>query len=283
MTNGAARLDVKSLDGTRIAVWAEGDGLPLVLVHGSIADHTTFDAFIAVLRESWSVYAMDRRGFGASDDGLGYSVERDFEDVATVVNAVSSRTGKPVALWGHSYGANCAMGGATLTDRVSHLILYEPSLGIRYPTGSIDAIEAALTRGDREAAIKIALVDILELTDEEFAAMRATPLWPTRIAAAHTIPRECRVEDGWVYSRGQFDAVRAHTLFLAGSDSVPAVKQATARAMVAITDSRLRVLEGHAHFAHKSDPAAVDAIVGEFVLTGAAWFLAGVLVVGVLV
>ncbi len=63
-----------------------------------------------------------------------------------MIDAVAARTGGPVAVWGHSYGANCAMGGAALTANVHHLVLYEPSLAIPYPPGSIERIEAALAR-----------------------------------------------------------------------------------------------------------------------------------------
>ena len=264
----ATRLDVRSTDGTPIAVWVEGDGPPLVLVHGSIADHTTFEPFVAALRDGTTTFSLDRRGFGASGDAPGYTIERDFEDVASVVEAVADRVGGPVALWGHSYGANAAMGGAALSPRVSHLVLYEPSLGLPYPPGSIDAIEAALARGDREAAIVAALVDILELSDDEVAAMRATPLWPVRLAAAPTIPRECRAEEGWVYLPGQFAGIGAPTLLLAGSDSVPVVAEATRRAAAAIPGARVHVLDGHAHFAHKTDPAMVAAIVRSFTAPG---------------
>jgi 3-oxoadipate enol-lactonase len=50
----ARRFDVRSVDGTSLAVWVEGSGPPLVLVHGSIADHTTFDPFVDVLRDEWT-------------------------------------------------------------------------------------------------------------------------------------------------------------------------------------------------------------------------------------
>jgi pimeloyl-ACP methyl ester carboxylesterase len=261
----ATRFDLDSPDGTSIAVWVEGVGPALVLVHGSIADHTTFDPFAAVLRHDVTTFSMDRRGFGASGDTPDYSIEQDFADVAAVVDAVAARTGGPVALWGHSYGANCAMGGAALTSNVHHLILYEPSLGLAYPPGSIEAIETALARGDREAAIFAVLVDILEMTDEEIDAFRSDPLWPVRLAAAATIPRECRAEQNWVYRPGQFTALTAPTLMLAGSDSVPVVREATDRAAAAIPNAEIHLLDGHGHFAHKTDPTMVSAIIQRFI------------------
>jgi pimeloyl-ACP methyl ester carboxylesterase len=262
---GVSRFDVESADGVDIAVWVEGRGPALVMVHGSIADHTTFEPFVDVLGDRFTTFAMDRRGFGASTDAADYAIERDFADVAAVVDAVAARTGEPVALWGHSYGANCAMGGATLTANVDHLVLYEPSLGLPYPPGSIDRIEAALAEGDREAAIVAVLVDILEMTGDEIDALRANPLWPVRLAAAPTIPRECRAEEGWVYRPGQFDGITAPTLLLAGSESVPAVAEATERAAAAIPGAQVQVLHGHGHFAHKTDPALVAAILERFV------------------
>ena len=172
------------------------------MVHGSIADHTTFEPFVAVLRDQLTTFSMDRRGFGASGDSAPYAIERDFEDVAAVVDAVAARTGGPVALWGHSYGANCAMGGAALSDNVSRLVLYEPSLGIPYPPGSIALIEAALARGDHDAAIIAVLVDILEMSADEIDDFRSSPLWPVRLAAAPTVARECHAEEDWVYRAG---------------------------------------------------------------------------------
>jgi pimeloyl-ACP methyl ester carboxylesterase len=100
------RFDIQSGDGTSLAVWVDGHGPPLVLVHGSIQDHTISAPLVDELRDGVTTFSMDRRGFGASGDTAGYSIEREFEDVAAVVDAVAARTGGPVALWGHSYGAN---------------------------------------------------------------------------------------------------------------------------------------------------------------------------------
>lgn len=267
---GADRFGVRSADGTPLAVWVEGQGPPLVLVHGSMCDHTASDPLVAELRDTMTTFAMDRRGFGASGDAAGYALEREFEDVAAVVEAVAARTGGPVALWGHSYGAGCAMGGAALTGAVHHLVLYEPGLGIPYPAGSIEEVEAALAAGDAETALLLVLAGIVGMTDEEIASLRSGPRWPTMLASAPTVPRECRAEDGWTYRPGAFDGLSAPTLLLAGTETHPVLRQATDRALAAIPGARVQVLEGHAHLAHRSDPVMVAAVIRSFVSGSAA-------------
>ena len=262
-----ARLDVQSPDGTPLAVWVDGDGPALVLVHGCPSEHTTFDPLVAELRPNVTSYAMDRRGSGASGDMAPYAIEREFEDVAAVIEAVAARTGGPVALWGHSYGCNPAMGGAALSANVHHLVLYEPSFGLTYRPGAIDAIEQAVAAGDAERAIRAAFVDTGVMTDEDFEAFKAGPRWPNVVASAPTLPRECRVENDWVYRRGHLDAISAPTLLLTGSDTDPELTSCTQQAAAAIPNAQIRTLDGHGHFAYKTDPAMVAAIVRDFITT----------------
>ena len=263
------RFDVVSTDGTPIAVWTEGHGPAVVMVHGSIADHTTFEPLVLELRDHVTTIAMDRRGFGASGDGAVYSIGRDFDDVAAVVDAVATRIDGPVALWGHSYGANCAMGGAVRSAHVDHLILYEPSLGLSYPPGSINAIEDAVAHGDHEAAISAVLADTLGMTDEDIEPYRTSPQWPARLAAAPTIPRECRVEESWRYSPGQFDEIAAPTLLLTGSLARATSSMPLPVAAATIPDARIHILEGHGHLAHHTDPALVATLIQSFVADAA--------------
>ena len=261
----ATRFYVDTGDAAGITVWALGNGPGLVMVHGSIADHSTFESLISALAPDLTVFAMDRRGFGASPDTPGYSIDRDFAGVARVVDPVAARTGGPVSVRGHSYGANRAMGGAALTGNIDHLILYEPSLGLPYPPGSIEAIEAALATGDNAAAITAVLVDILELTDDEIDVFRASPQWPTRVAAAPTIPGN--VGPNRPGSTGPASSTRLprRPSLLTGADSVPAVTQATNLVAAAIPDARIHILDRHAHFAHKTDPDMVAEIIEKFI------------------
>jgi pimeloyl-ACP methyl ester carboxylesterase len=262
------RLDVRSADGTSIAVWVDGEGPPLVLVHGGMNDHTTDLPFVAELRHALTTFAVDRRGRGASGDAPDYAIEREFEDIAAVVDAVAARTAQPVAVWGHSFGADCSMGAATLTDNLSHLVLYEPGLGFD-DAGDLDqkieAVENAVAAGDMEAALVAALVGIVEVSDEELAFVRASPAWPARLAAVPVLPRELRAEVGWVYRPGQFDGITARTVLLAGAHSPPSQQEATRRAAAAIRGAEVRVLDGHGHMAHRLDPAMVARLVRDLV------------------
>ncbi len=87
-------LVIASRDGTPIAVFTSGDGPPLILVHGTTGDHTTFRVVGPMLGAQRTVQAMDRRGRGASGDTLPYAIEREFEDVAAVADALAADAGR---------------------------------------------------------------------------------------------------------------------------------------------------------------------------------------------
>jgi pimeloyl-ACP methyl ester carboxylesterase len=52
---------VTSRDGTPIAYERGGEGPPLVLVHGTTSDHSTWELVQPELHKHFTVYAMDRR------------------------------------------------------------------------------------------------------------------------------------------------------------------------------------------------------------------------------
>lgn len=261
---GTDRLDVRSADGTKIAVWVHGQGPALVLVHGSIQDHSGSAELVRELSSHLTTFALDRRGFGASGDAARYAIARKFEDVGAVVDAVADRVGGPVALWGHSYGAGLALGGAALTPNVNHLVLYEPGLGLSYPARWVERVEEAVAKGDHEGAVLLVLRDLLVLTDEQVDAVRSRPDWAARVATAPTIAREARAEQAWEYRAGQLEGIVAPVLLLSGSESPAPVKQATEAAAAALPGARVHVLQGHAHVAHRAAPAMVAAVVRGF-------------------
>ena len=255
------RWDVETGDGGSIAVWVEGDGPPLVLVHGSVSDHTALEPLVGELRAEFTTFAMDRRGFGASLDGPGYSAEREFSDVAAVVEAVAGRTGDSVMLFGHSWGASCALVAALELPALRALVLYEPSLGLRYPPGSIDGIEARLAAGDNEGAVVEMFASVVGLTEDEIEERRVAPNWPERVATAPTLARQARIEEGWDWQPDRFAGIDAPTLLLTGSETTADLAEVTMSTAAAIPAARVHVLQGHGHLATRFAPAVVaDAL-----------------------
>ena len=91
---------VKSADGTSIAYKKTGEGPPLVLIHGTTADHSHWEMVLPLLAEHFTVYAIDRRGRGKSGDASDYRAELEFKDVAAVVDMID----EPAILLGQYYG-----------------------------------------------------------------------------------------------------------------------------------------------------------------------------------
>ena len=119
-TRTAKAATVTSKDGTPIAYWRSGEGPPLVLVHGTSADHSRWTPVLPAFEQHFNVYAVDRRGRGGSGDSEDYSIEREFEDVAAVVDSI----GEPVNLlesWSSSQATTascCSSGMRAMTCRL---------------------------------------------------------------------------------------------------------------------------------------------------------------------
>jgi pimeloyl-ACP methyl ester carboxylesterase len=246
-------LTVNSTDGTPIAHERSGHGPPLVLVHGTTADRTRWRPILGELEKHFTVYAVDRRGRGASGDAPTYAIEREFDDVAAVVDSI----GAPVFLLGHSYGAKCSLEAATRTNNIRKLVLYEPPIpidGPLYPPGFVERLEKLLDAGDRAGVVETFFREIVRMPDHELEMMKALPNWPARVAAAHTIPRELRSDETYRLDPTRFANLRVPTLLLLGGDSPPLFRNAVEEVHRAILSSTVVVMPGQQHAAMNTSP-----------------------------
>jgi pimeloyl-ACP methyl ester carboxylesterase len=241
-------------DGTPIVFWRTGQGPALILVHGTTADHTRWQGILPMLEPHVTVHAMDRRGRGASGDAPDYSLQSEAADVAAVVDAVAASTGGTVDVFGHSYGALCALEAVLLTTGVRRLVLYEPAMGVVAPTGWLDRMDALMAQGRREDVVAALLGDLAGLSREELDRARADPSWAGRVAAAHTVIRETRTEEGYRFAPDRFAALRVPTLLMAGSETAPELAAATATLAAALPGARVSTLAGQGHVAMSSAP-----------------------------
>jgi pimeloyl-ACP methyl ester carboxylesterase len=262
-----------SADGTPIAAFRSGDptGPPLVLVHGAAADHTTFRVVGPMLGATFDVVAMDRRGRGASGDTPPYAIEREFEDVAAIVDAVArDRAIDAVDVFGHSYGGRCALGAALLTPAIRRVVSYEGAPtppGDRYGDAAVARDLAEMARsGELELLLETFLTRVVGMTTGELARYKADPIWPRRVAAAGTIARELDAEAFGRAGLDRLGEVRQPVLQLIGGDSVRPFVVATRALDARLADGRVVTIPGAKHAAHHSHPDAVVAAINGFLL-----------------
>jgi pimeloyl-ACP methyl ester carboxylesterase len=257
-----------SRDGTRIAWFRTGQGSPIVLVHGATADHTAWRTSGPLLATTHTLYALDRRGRGASGDTLPYAVAREYEDVAAVVDAVAAETGGPVDLIGHSYGGRVGLGAALLTPNLRRLVVYEgaPAPAARSFLGRavMARLEALALAGDREGLLADFMTTVVGMTPAELAAFRDSPTWPRRAEAAPTIIREMRAEATEEAGPERYAEIRIPVLQLIGSDSPAIFTEGTWALDTLLRDGHVVVLPGQKHAAHHADPVRFVAEVRRF-------------------
>lgn len=243
-----------SRDGTPIAWWRSGQGPALLLVHGTTADHTRWQSVLPLLEPHVTVYAMDRRGRGASGDAAAYSVAAEAGDVAAVVEAIADATGGPVDVFGHSYGALCAVEAAPLSGAIRRLVLYEPPMLPVSPPGWVDRMEDLLGQGRREEVVVALLTELAGLTDEQIELARSDPSWAGRIAAAHTVVRETRAEEDHRFDPGRFAGLTVPTLLMAGTETPPELLASTTLLADHLPGAEVTVLAGQGHVAMLTAP-----------------------------
>jgi pimeloyl-ACP methyl ester carboxylesterase len=249
---------VPSLDGTRIARFRDGSGPPIVLVHGTTADHTTFRVLAPRLASGLTTEAIDRRGRGASGDTAPYSIEREFEDIVAVAEVLAAEVGRPVPVLGHSYGGRCALGAALRTAAIDRVICYEgapapPGRSYR-PDGLDTRLREQFAAGDPAAMLATFMAEVVGMTPAELDAYRANPVWPVRVAAAHTILRELEGEASPAASLDALGAVRQPVLQLLGSASRSVFRDATVALDARLADGRIVEIAGARHAAHHTHP-----------------------------
>ena len=242
----AERLTVTTLtskDGTAIVFDRTGQGPAVILVVGAFNDRATGAPLAQALEQHFTVYNYDRRGRGESGDTPPYAVDREIEDLESLID----EAGGAAYVFGYSSGAILALKAAAHGLPITKLALYEPP-----PTGAhAGALAAELAqlieterRGDAVECFQIKGVGI---PAEVVASMRNAPFRPALERIAHTLVYEMTILDDATNPPTGIDTIRVPTLIMDGEHTTTVMHQMAETLANALPNGQHRMLEGQSH------------------------------------
>lgn len=259
---------VTSADGTRLAVDTVGRGTPLILIGGAFNDRSTVAGLAAELTSRHTVVTYDRRGRGGSgDQGAGYEVAPEVEDLAAVIAHAGG--GTAVGVFGHSSGAVLAIEGAMADLPIDRLAVYEPpyTADEQQPRVGVEAYErlkAAVAFGDGGAAAELFLREFVGVPEEAVTGMKAGPAWDFLVAQASSLPYDVLLTSPWdLLPADRLARLKPPLLAVYGTRTAPGLAAATEAVAATVPGARLVGIPDEDH-AVLQRPAVLAPVLAEF-------------------
>src|SRR5262245_18085187 len=147
---------ITSNDGTRIEFDRIGTGPAIVIIGAGPTDRTINTPVAELLATEFTVYNYDRRARGGSGDTQPYDVDREYEDLAAVIDA----GGGSALVYGSSGGAVRALEAAARGLPITKLGLWESSFylddePVRPPDDYQERLAAAFAAGRPGHAVEL--------------------------------------------------------------------------------------------------------------------------------
>lgn len=254
---------VRSTDGTSIAVEVTGADRPVVLIGGAFNDRSTTARLAQVLSPYYQAVSYDRRGRGDSgDESIGYSADREMEDLQAVIDHV----GGVASLVGHSSGAVLALEAAIRGLPVEKVVAYEPTF---VPEGSrprpapdlAERLIALVEAGDVAGAAAVFQIEAVGLPAEMVEGMRQSEVWGFLVSQAHSLPYDLALfEPGCPVPDARLAGIAVPTLAVAGSQTFPWIVTAAEEVAAAVPGGRYLSLAGQDHGVLQQPEALLDCL-----------------------
>lgn len=246
------------VNGGRFYWEAAGSGEAVVFIHGFTLDSTMWDDQWEVFAERYRVIRYDSRGFGKSSVPAGSFSHQD--DLRALLDKLGV---------GRFHAVGLSMGGAIALDYavlrpgdLLSLTLVDSGLGGALSRAAGSHAELYRTRG--LGAAKEAW-----MASDLFASLDLQPATKARVGRM--------VEDysGWHWmnpipqivpeppSAERLDSISVPTLVIVGALDAPRMLE-NAEKLATIPAARKEVVEGAGHMANMEQPAAVNALILDF-------------------
>lgn len=255
-----------SADGTALAVDTVGEGAPVILIGGAFNDRGTVAGLAAELAPHYTVATYDRRGRGAStDQGAGYAVAAEVEDLAAVIAHLGGQAG----VFGHSSGAVLALEGAMQGLPIDRLAVYEPPYTaddtLSHPEAeAYERLKALVAFGDGDGAAELFLREFVGVPEEGLAGMKAGPAWDFLVEKAPSLPYDVLLSSPWdLLPADRLARLTLPVLAVYGARTAPGLAAATEEVAALVPDAELVEIPDEDH-AVLQRPAALAPVLRRF-------------------
>jgi pimeloyl-ACP methyl ester carboxylesterase len=260
---------VKSKDGTAISYTRSGDGPAVVLVGGGLDDGSENATLIPTLADSFMVANYARRGRGDSGDTSPYSLAREIEDLAALVEE----------LGGHAHAFGASSGGALLLEAAAdglsldRIAVWE----VPYAVGveAVDgwqaysaALHQALAGGDQDQALEL-FMRLAGSSQELVEQVKESEHWAVMRALAPTLAYDAACLGDGPPPTGRLGGISQPTLVITGPGGEEAMQEMAADFMGNSADAivaaipagqRRRLTEG----GHVVNPAVLGPVLANW-------------------
>ncbi len=268
-SNDGPKVKQALVQGVTLNYLEQGQGVPVVFVHGAFSDHRNWEAQRAAISNRYRYIALDQRYFGTApwvDNATKYSVATHASDLAAFIQQLNVG---PVHVVGWSYGGAVALVLASQRpDLVQSLFLNEPALGsiVNDPTeqktlaeerkGTAPAV-AASKANDQPQAVQL-FADWVNAQPGSFQALPAT-MRSVHLENARTLPAHFGAPPPPSIACAQLGQIKVPVTVAKGQQTRPFFAILANAAHSCIPGSRLIVTPNARHMAPAQNPTAFNA------------------------
>jgi pimeloyl-ACP methyl ester carboxylesterase len=254
---------VTSADGTRIAFDRDGQGQAVILVGGAMQfrgfDPTTVAMAHQLAARGFTVINYDRPGRGESAEATVFSLAREIEDIAALIEA----GGGSAAVYGSSSGGAIALAAAAAALPITKLALWEVPLGDELGTDGAEFLRGLRERivaGDGDRTVEYFMKDMPPAWLE---GSRHSPGWPVMTSMGPSLEPDAEAL-AWTQSAPRADlwaSIDQPTLVILGEQTIPIMPPAAESIVAALPNARLVRIPASDH---GWEPGAIAPVLAEF-------------------
>jgi pimeloyl-ACP methyl ester carboxylesterase len=256
-----------SKDGTTIAYDVRGSGPAVILIDGAFCGRNIgpMPKLAPLLAPHFTVYNYDRRGRGDSGDTFPFSVDREYEDLAALIDIA----GGSASLYGTSSGGALAMFATARGLPVDRLAIFEAPFtdvpgGKPMPKGYQADLERLVAEDRRAGVIKYFLVKMIGMPGIMMPLMRFNPGWKAMLHNAPSLPHDAAIMEGYGFPTEVARSIRVPTIVMSGDKTFKQLKEPVRLLRETIPGARFASLPGQSHDAAAEivAPVLIDFFTG---------------------